>query len=145
MIFISHRGNISRKIKSKENTPLYVNQALKLGFDVEIDVWLKNGEFYLGHDFPKIKINFKYLENKKLWCHAKNIDAIFGLSKIKSKYFWHQKDDVTITSNGYFWTFPGKKLTKKSICVLPEISNYRKIKCAGICSDFIKKYKILYD
>ena len=28
----------------------------------------------------------------------------------------------------------------KSICVLPEIANYEKINCIGICSDFIQKY-----
>jgi hypothetical protein len=29
-------------------------------------------------------------------------------------------DDYTITSKGYFWTYPGKKISKNSIIVLPE-------------------------
>ena len=49
--------------------------------------------------------------------------------------------NLTLTSNGYFWTFPGKKLLKNSICVLPEKTDYKEINCAGICSDFIEKYK----
>ena len=63
------------------------------------------------------------------------------LKKINAHYFWHQKDDITLTSKGYFWTFPGKKLTKNSICVLPEWNSLRKFNCAGVCSDFISKYK----
>ena len=35
----------------------------------------------------------------------KNIDALLALSKIDCKYFWHQNDDVTITSNGFFGLF----------------------------------------
>ncbi len=56
-------------------------------------------------------------------------------------FFWHQDDDVTLTSRGYFWTYPGKSLTTKSIAVLPEISegdNFNK--CAGICTDFVLAY-----
>ena len=83
MIFISHRGNINGKIKKLENNPDYIRSAIKKGFDVEIDVWFKNG-FYLGHDKPQFKVSKKFLENKKLWCHAKNQDALANLQKIKS-------------------------------------------------------------
>ena len=30
---------------------------------------------------------------------------------------------------GFIWTYPGKKLLNKSICVLPEKANYKKISC----------------
>ena len=63
------------------------------------------------------------------------------LDKIKAHYFWHQEDDYTITSRGFIWTYPGKKLFPNSICVLPEHANYKDINCKGICSDFIDKYK----
>ena len=123
------------------NKQFFVNEAIKKGFNVEVDVRFKKGDFYLGHDSPETKINYRFLENKKIWCHAKNPDAIFKLSQIKAHYFWHQEDDYTITSKGFFWTYPGKKLLKKSICVLPEKANYDKIECLGICSDFIERYK----
>ena len=29
--------------------------------------------------------------------------------------FRHQEDDVTLTSRGYMWTYPGKPLTEKQI------------------------------
>tara|TARA_B100000787_G_C16156311_1_gene279117 strand:- start:382 stop:822 length:441 start_codon:yes stop_codon:yes gene_type:complete len=143
MILISHRGNINGPIIEKENSHSYINNAIKLGYDVEIDIWFKNNFFYLGHDEPMYKINPEYLINKKLWCHAKNIEAMEALKNINAHYFWHQKDDVILTSNKYFWTYPGKKLFKNSICVLPESSRKQKFECAGICSDYIENYKFL--
>ena len=145
MILISHRGNTSGINKQFENNPKYIEKAIDLGFDVEVDIWFKDGDFFLGHDLAETKVNTNYLENDKLWCHAKNIEALLSLSELNCKYFWHQKDDVTITSNGYFWTYPGKKLTRNSICVLPEISKIKEINCAGICSDYIEEYKFLND
>tara|TARA_B100000073_G_C23346240_1_gene416950 strand:- start:109 stop:537 length:429 start_codon:yes stop_codon:yes gene_type:complete len=141
MIYISHRGNINGPNKKLENNPNYIKDAIKKGFSVEVDVNFKNNNFYLGHDKGQYKVSKKFLINKKIWCHAKSIEAALMLKKIKAHYFWHQNDDITLTSKGYFWTYPGKKLTKISICVLPEWTNSKKFNCAGICSDFISKYK----
>jgi hypothetical protein len=141
MKFISHRGNLSGPKPKLENNPNYINYALKLNFDVEVDVHFKNKKFFLGHDKPLYEVSKKYLKNKKIWCHAKTIETLAELKKINCHYFWHQKDDVTLTSKGYMWTYPGKKLFKKSICVLPEIKSYRKFECYGICSDYIIKYR----
>ena len=145
MIFISHRGNINGINKKFENNPNYIQHAIDKGFNVEIDVWYKD-YFFLGHDKPQYKISSKFLENSKFWCHAKNLEALEKLQKLRTKYFWHQNDDYTLTSNGYLWTYPGKKLSKKSICVLPETKK-TKIKkfISGICSDFIERYKRKYD
>lgn len=140
MHFISHRGNINKINKKKENSPDYIKYALKLGYEVEVDVRIKNNQFYLGHDRAQYKVSKKFLLNKKIWCHAKSVKALAALKKINAHYFWHQEDDYTITSRGYFWTFPGKKLIKNSICVLPERHSLKNIKCAGICSDYIEKY-----
>ena len=145
MILISHRGNINGINKKYENNPTYIQSAINKGYNVEIDVWYKNA-FFLGHDRPQFKVSQKFLENKKFWCHAKNLEALEKLQKLKTKYFWHQEDDYTLTSNGYIWTYPGKKLSKKSICVLPELNKKKLPKSiSGICSDFIEKYKNLYD
>ena len=38
----------------------------KLGYDVEIDVWSIDKQFYLGHDEPQYKIDKKFLQNKKV-------------------------------------------------------------------------------
>ncbi len=140
MYLISHRGNLNGIEKDNENNPDYINQAISRGYDVEVDVRYESGQFFLGHDFNQFKVNEEFLLNNKLWCHAKTNEAFIALDRIKAHYFWHQEDDYTITSKGFFWTYPGKKLLKKSICVLPERANYDKIDCLGICSDFIERY-----
>ena len=145
MIFISHRGNINGINKKFENNPKYIQSAIKKGFNVEIDVWYKDA-FYLGHDSPQFIVTKRFLENKKLWCHAKNLEALEKLQKINTKHFWHQEDDYTLTNNGFIWTYPGKKLSNNSICVLPELKKKKLPKfISGICSDFIEKYKNIYD
>jgi hypothetical protein len=141
MILISHRGNINGKKPNDENAPYYINEALKKGYNVEIDVWWFNESFYLGHDKPIYKVEKKYLQNYKLWCHAKNIEAIINMENSNIHYFWHQKDDITLTNKGYIWAYPGKQPIKNSIAVLPEIFKDNLGVCKGICSDYIKNYK----
>ena len=46
MILISHRGNISGVRSENENNPNYINAALKLGYEVEVDVRFENGKFF---------------------------------------------------------------------------------------------------
>lgn len=140
MIFISHRGNINGKNANLENNAEYILEALAKNFDVEVDIWYLNGSFYLGHDNPQETTDLAFMKKKGLWFHAKNIEAFQELLKHKLLCFWHQEDDVTLTSNGYIWTYPGKPLTSNSICVLPELNDQQNIDCAGICSDFIMNY-----
>ena len=44
-----------------ENRPGHINKALWQGFDVEIDVWYIDDEFWLGHDIPHYKIEENFL------------------------------------------------------------------------------------
>lgn len=135
MILISHRGNLDGK-SSFENHPEHIQEALLQDFDVEIDVWWIDGEYWLGHNNPQYQIDENYLENPKFWCHAKNIEGLHKMIQNKNIHcFWHQEDDVTLTSKGYIWTYPNKKLTPKSIAVLPEGVIEEEI--AGFCSDYI--------
>jgi hypothetical protein len=141
MVLISHRGNIEGKNPHKENNPEYIKDALDLGYDVEIDVWFINGEFWLGHDEPVYKTDFKFLMNEKLWCHGKNPQAIVEMKKYAIHYFWHQSDILTLTSKNYIWVYPGMQPIERSIAVMPEIYNDNITKCIGICSDYIKNYR----
>ena len=145
MILISHRGNVNGRFESHENEPNYIDSAIDKGYDVEVDVWYKGGILYLGHDEPQYGIEFRWIRDRitKLWLHCKNIDALLFFKECgyPLNYFWHQKDDVTITSLGYFWTYPGKQLTKNSVAVMPEIYNDDITKCVGVCSDNIINYK----
>jgi len=134
MIFISHRGNLDGASKM-ENHPEHITKAADAGFDVEIDVWYHQHEFYLGHDEPKYLVKKDFLKIDGLWCHAKNIQGLYSMLEDNIHCFWHQEDDVTLTSKGYMWTYPGKELTMNSIAVLPE--EEIEVEVAGICSDYV--------
>jgi hypothetical protein len=144
MIYISHRGNISGIIPELENSPSYITEALNQGYYVEIDLWVVNDLFYLGHDEPQYQIEESFLNNKYFYIHCKNSEALLFMSKtqMQSDYFWHQDDKYTLTSKNIIWVHPTAKLLKDSICVLPEISRTENLLlCHGICSDFIERYK----
>lgn len=141
MILISHRGNTRGPNRERENNPDYINEALFKGFHVEVDVWY-NRDWYLGHDNPQYKIDLSFLENHRIWCHAKNLDALSKMLEVGSLIcFWHEEDTATLTNNGYIWTYPGKPLVKRSIAVLPEQANVTDVlQAAGICSDYVEQY-----
>lgn len=141
MKIISHRGNLNGKNVITENSTSVINIALNKGFDVEIDVWFKNNKWYSGHDKPIYHINESFLENPKLWCHAKNLDALhLMLENKKIHCFWHQKDNFTLTSKNYIWTYPNKPIKKNSILVLTKKQSIPK-NIYGICTDFPLFYK----
>lgn len=145
MILISHRGNTAEKITNLENTPAYIENTLKLGFDVEIDVWFQNDYWWLGHDSPQYKIPYMFLTKEKLWIHCKNLTAFYKLHETNElNYFWHESDKAILTSRGKIWLMIGQPITKNCICVLPELANYTTLElqmCYGICSDFIENYR----
>lgn len=143
MRIIAHRGNVNGPNPDKENEPSYINEAINSGYDAEIDVWLINDEWYLGHDEPKYNIKYDFLTSPKLWLHAKNGDSFYFLLKDqKHNVFWHTNEDWVLTSKRYIWTYPNKVLYPNSICVMPENGYNGNIhKCYGICTDDITKIK----
>lgn len=146
MKIISHRGNLNGRNVFTENSVESINLALKHGFDVEIDVWYKNNNWYLGHDQPQYLINEFFLQSTKLWCHAKNLDALnLMLKNNKIHCFWHQNDNFTLTSKNFIWTYPNKKTTSKSILVINNHGKqyrdlYKSNKLYGICTDYPLKF-----
>jgi hypothetical protein len=141
MILISHRGNLTGPKPEFENSPNYILEA-SLEYDVEIDVWLINNQLYLGHDAPQHQINIDFLTNPKLWCHAKNLAALTKMLKNNIHCFWHQEDDVTLTSKQYIWTYPGKEIaSENAIAVMPEkIKSWDILEAYGVCSDYVKDF-----
>jgi hypothetical protein len=149
MRLISHRGNISGRNPEKENSPEYILDALSLGYDVEIDIWLVDNTYFFGHDNPQYEVNKDFINNikNKSWFHCKNEEALSAIGEDfdNINFFWHERDRYTLTSKGYVWAFPGEKVIKNSIILFPE--NYPENKneillSAGICSDYIADYKI---
>jgi glycerophosphoryl diester phosphodiesterase len=141
MIKIAHRGNINGPDVEKENTIEAIFTAIGKDFDVEVDVWVIDGIIYFGHDEPQRIIDNFIIDKigKHGWFHCKNLEALefFDKQYKDYKYFWHQTDDYTLTSNGYIWSYPGSKTGLKSISVDLDLSNYKSgDKVAGICTDF---------
>ena len=147
MKFIAHRGNTAGPDESRENKPDYIDNAISLGFDVEVDVWLVEDYLCLGHDGPETLIDRTFLETRKdkLWCHAKNLEALEWLVQNHFHCFFHDKDAYVITSHQIIWAYPGETITNNTICVMPErVKNYsdQDLRMSlGICSDFVEMYK----
>lgn len=151
MRFIAHRGNVAAKSDNKENHPEYIDQALDMGFDVEIDVsHVSDNDLYLGHDGPDFKVNIRWIINRqsRLWIHCKTVDVLHYFHSLGSlkhlNYFFHGRDMATLTSLGHIWAFPGVDIPN-SIAVLPEWASERDLSDrSGICSDYIGYYRREY-
>ena len=149
MKLISHRGNQNGPQPDRENHPIYIFEALAQGFEVEIDVWIQNGgAVYLGHDRPTYSVNENMLKIQGLWCHAKNIEALYYMVKQDINCFWHQEDSVTLTSKGYIWTHSDYKIyTPNSIAchmnqaTQEELDFYKQQNVYGICSDYVGEFR----
>lgn len=139
---IAHRGNISGPNPQNENKYSYIDTALSLGFDVEVDVWVVDNKIFFGHDKPTYNVNKNIIKeiNYNGWFHCKNLEALeyFYNNFNEYNYFWHQSDDYVITSQGYIWTFPGKQHGPLSIVLdfdKDAVSRYNNV--YGICSDYV--------
>ncbi len=147
-ILISHRGNISEPNPEKENHPDYIMEALNQDYEVEVDIWMIDGKFILGHDKPQYEVDRNFLVRWKdiMWQHAKNIEALVALTNDASEFcncFFHHTDDYTLTPNAWIWTYPGKKIiSSNSVAVLPEsVDNWDISLAGGICTDYPVKYE----
>jgi hypothetical protein len=143
MIYIAHRGLFNGPDSNLENTPSQIEKALAMGFHCEIDVWVTDGQLYLGHDGPVCNVQEEFLKNDKFWIHAKNLNALEWLTQQEHSYnyFWHESDQYTLTSNGFIWAYPGVPLSKNCVMVMPEhvdatLQNCVDIQCHAICSDY---------
>jgi hypothetical protein len=146
MKYIAHRGLFNGPDVNLENRPEQIETALKSGYDCEIDLWLINSDFYLGHDRPDYPIDKEWVSKLGLWIHAKNLAALRWLTTTDLEYFWHEEDKFTLTSNNYIWTYPGNELTMRSVMVMPEyvdksLDNARTAQCYAICSDYVGQLK----
>jgi len=154
MKFISHRGNLTSKKPERENQPQYIEEAINEGFDVEIDVWFEptntSCKYFLGHDKPQYEVNVEWLlkHSEFLWCHTKNLEALLELTYLELNSFWHQEDDYTLTTHGFIWTYPNKKIIQYSyqqiILLFDWTNDDVDIPHGGICSDEIMLYRNKY-
>jgi glycerophosphoryl diester phosphodiesterase len=157
MILISHRGNINGCNFEKENTHEYIQQAIDAGFHVEIDVWLKNNQLFLGHDQPETPVYLDWLieRKEKLWVHTKNAESLFYLtSNTDLTVFFHEEEKYSIINNGrnnsgtiikgVVWAHNLEKLNKN--CIIPllsknDLTKKPTVEILGVCSDYVELIK----
>jgi len=139
MIIIAHRGNINGKEPNKENSPEYIQDAISLGYGVEVDIWELEGELWLGHDRPTYSIETDWLLKRSddLWIHAKNLEVVEILATTNLNWFWHSKDKMTLTSKTIPWCYGGIYM-KNGITVELGIPKEIPEKILGICTDYAK-------
>lgn len=148
MLLISHRGNLKGPNPQRENDPKYIQEALDIGYSVEIDMRVFGKDIWLGHDNAQYQVTDQWLKDRQiyLWIHCKNREALQYCLGEKLHCFWHDTDDYTITSMGFVWAYPGKSQAGDlSILVLPErhhsLKESSELPCFGICSDFVSNIK----
>ena len=65
MLLISHRGNLHGE-KKEENSPFLLDKVIKMGYNIEVDVWKISNDIFLGHDQPQYRVDGNYLKNDNL-------------------------------------------------------------------------------
>lgn len=148
MLIISHRANLNGPDPSIENKPEAIEHAINEGFSVEVDLRMKDGNLYFGHDEPQheTNIDFLYKYKQRLWIHCKEMQTMeFCLDKALH-CFWHNTDDYTLTNYKYVWAYPGKEpVGKLTIMVMPELhwnpSEVISKKPYGVCTDYPHAYQ----
>ena len=148
MRLIAHRGNLNGPNPLVENDPQRITYCIDEGYDVEIDVRYDHhtNMLWLGHDEPQHKVNWFWMagRQKHLWIHCKDVATLHEFSTKTSGYnfFFHDKDDYTLTSKQYIWAYPGKSYTDHTVMVMPEWKEdvdwdtLRATNCFGICTDY---------
>jgi len=147
MIKISHRGNINGPLVDRENRPSYIDSAIQLGYDVEIDIRYINDKFWLGHDYSQYKVELSWLSLRKehLWIHCKDKNSASELIKTNNGYklFCHTSDSYVLTSTNHIWVHDlYADIDNTSIIPLlslDDIEKYSGNTPYAVCSDYVSK------
>lgn len=142
MRIVAHRGNLYGRRPQRENEPSYLKEALDEGYEVETDIWLVDGELWLGHDEPEYRIYEEeeydfILNNRKVWLHCKNIEALKHFQNIMTGFsnsFYIDKDDFVLTDDGTIWGTNAKC----DIVVDANAKEYdpKRHGTKGVCTDY---------
>lgn len=141
--FIAHRGNFQGKNPDRENTIEYIKRALDAGYWVEVDLQTKDEHLYFGHDDPQEIVDYDLVMDPRVINHAKDWLALTQLRIMGAHYFWHNSDQLTLTSQNYAWCYPGIHHHDVNSIWLdfgehPLPKSYKSI--FGICCDNFKDY-----
>lgn len=146
MKLISNRGNINGVNPELENTQIYIQEAINRGYDVKIDLWVKDKKLYLGTNGPVNLLDIDWLERNrlKIWIQCRDIEIMSKFIELdprggEAHFFWHDNNKISLTNKGYMWCEPGE--------IVPGGIVYQPVYCDnvegfyGVCSDNIENYK----
>jgi hypothetical protein len=152
--FICHRGNLQQKFVPDENKPDLLEQRIREGYSVELDVWYQKEKYWLGHDEPQYEVEFEWLMKnlESKYIHCKNGETFAHLlSKCgrlgyNANVFYHTNEDYALTSRGHIIVLPGKSLLHGSVNMMPEMAAIRRPlsewnKTFAFCSDSVSQGK----
>lgn len=146
MIIISHRGNIHGPNPDRENDPVYIQEAIEAGFDVEVDLYADHEKICFGHDkCGYIVTDTWLLGTDSLLVHAKNVAALEWLSDSGLHYFSHQQDKFSMTSFELIWLHD-LSIPATPFCIIPlitmeAIKAHRNFNVHAVCTDYPVKLK----
>ena len=142
MKIISHRGNIRGIVPGRENAPSYIDCALGNGYDVEIDIWSIDRQFFLGHDNPQYQVTWNWIFKRQdnLWLHCKNADAAKTCGIFQA--FCHTSDPYSFTTRNKIWLHDLSQTVDKNT-IIPLLTSQdlkhhstRIHDAYGVCTDY---------
>lgn len=142
LILVSHRGNLDGVQEDLENTPNYLQAALREGFAVACEVVAVHGAFLLPTKAGYYPLPYALLSNPRMWFLAADGITLDALCAVNA-HAVPACAPVTLTSVHYLWCLPGADLTPRSIAVFPEYANsgwLDSAEPAGVCSNEISRY-----
>lgn len=145
MIFIKHRAN---------------DLSLKYDGPIEIDVWVFDGKFFIGHDEEELYEMPEGYYNQK-WVHCKNVEAYktIRLRDENTKCFMHGSiisgdcnisEPIAVVQGGYYWTTVPANVCGLTVFMDVQGTKYTIEEIAmihhghGVCSDHPEKWKELF-
>jgi len=151
MRVISHRGNVFGPGSQCERKN--IERAYELGYDVELDVWIVNEQFYVGHDEPLYELPLEWIDSAmadRTWFHAKNIFAYNALKGLGVRTFMHA-DESWAPIGALQWHHPrlNDSITFKENDVVLDVNGHaridiervRKTPPYAICTDWADDWK----
>lgn len=146
MIIIAHRANLygPAQDKTQENLPRNIYIAVKKGLHVEVDIQANDkGEIYFGHDECQESVADVFTKDdyqQKIFWHAKDSAALMWALNKNLHCFFHNKDNMSLTSRDMIWTahhhIQGDRVivaTNEDFITAKQLLKLDKI--YGICTD----------
>jgi len=142
-IIISHLGNTDGRQPEHENKLAYVQQALKAGWHVCVDVVFHHGTFLLPYEGGFNPVPGAILAKQRVWCRAHDPVTLDALCNINAHAFLNTVSGLALTSSQFIWTLPDHGLAPRSIACFPEITDaawLANAEPAGLCSNEPVRY-----